>query len=250
MTATSRRIEVLGIPVDAVDMSGAIAFAEQALSVGQEPACILAVNPEKVAALRKQASLLQFFHKSQLLIPDGIGVVWAARWLHGAALGRVPGADLMDRLCAVAARLEAGIYLLGATEEVNAECARVLQARHSGLRVAGRRNGFANGDASDLVRDINQSGASILFVALGSPRQEQWIAAHRGSLSVKIIQGVGGTFDVVAGRVKRAPHSFQRMHLEWLYRLASDPRRISRQRVLPAFVGQVLMEKVRRKAGP
>jgi len=239
-------VNVLGVPVDALDMKTAVEFASRALQQAAKPACILAVNPEKVMTLQKDRWLRDFFTDVDLLIPDGIGVVWAAKMLHRVAMSRVPGADLMPELCRLATESGHRVFLFGAKEEVNAAAARNLQEMLPTLRIAGRAHGYWPKDkADDLVDQINGSGADILFVALGSPRQERWIAENQSKLTVRVIQGVGGTFDVISGVVKRAPEFWQRIHLEWFYRLLSDPRRIKRQAVYPAFVLKVLADKIR-----
>lgn len=239
------RVEILGVPVDAVDLPAAVARAAAALAGEGAPLRILAVNPEKVMTLHDDPWLLDFFRSTELLIPDGIGVVWAARTLHGVRASRVPGADLMVELCRMAAARGHSIYLLGAAEEVNAGAAATLASRFPGLRVAGRRNGyFRPEESAAIVDDINASGAGILFVALGSPRQERWIAEHLERLRPRVMQGIGGTLDTVTGRVRRAPRLFQRMHLEWFYRLASDPRRLRRQMKLPRFAGRVIAQRL------
>jgi N-acetylglucosaminyldiphosphoundecaprenol N-acetyl-beta-D-mannosaminyltransferase len=243
-----QRLEVLGAPVDAVDMRGAVAFVDDALRSGGRARSILAVNPEKVVALSQDRWLLDFFRGGALLIPDGIGVVWAARMLRRASLARVPGADLMQELCALAAKRGDPVFLFGAKEEVSAAAAAKLKATFPSLRIAGRANGYVPGEAiPELVEEINRSGAKILFVALGSPKQERWIAEHGPKLRVNLIQGVGGTFDTIAGHVKRAPRAWQRLNLEWLYRLLDDPRRVRRQAVLPGFAWRVLLETLRQR---
>jgi N-acetylglucosaminyldiphosphoundecaprenol N-acetyl-beta-D-mannosaminyltransferase len=241
-----RRVEILGVPVDVVNMASAVAFADRAVRAAGRPACILAVNPEKVMTLRGDRWLLEFFSAADLLIPDGIGVVWAAKMLYGASVSRVAGADLMLELCALAGNRGYGIYLFGAREEVSVAAASKLQAAFPSLRIAGRTNGYLRGSrANALVDEINESGTDVLFVALGSPKQEQWIAENRSRLKVKVIQGVGGTLDTIAGYVKRAPRMWQRWHLEWFYRLLSDPRRARRQAVCPVYACKVLWEKLR-----
>jgi N-acetylglucosaminyldiphosphoundecaprenol N-acetyl-beta-D-mannosaminyltransferase len=129
---------------------------------------------------------------------------------------------------------------------VSSGAAEVLVRRYPGLRIVGRRNGyFQPEEVPAIVDEINASGAKILFVALGSPRQERWIAENLPRLSVHVIQGIGGTLDTLTGHVKRAPRAFQKMHLEWFYRLASDPRRLRRQMNLPRFAAQVIRERLR-----
>lgn len=242
---TPRRVDVLGVPVDAVDLQGALAFADRAVRSGRLSMCILAVNPEKVIALHRNPALAAFFRSAGLLIPDGIGVVWAARVLHGVRAARVPGADLMQELCSLAAKRGYPVYLLGAKEEVSATAAHRLEERYPGLLVAGRTNGFVPLERmGEVVDEINRSGARILFVALGSPRQEHWIAEHGPRLRVNVIQGIGGTLDTIAGNVKRAPAVWQRANLEWLFRLLSNPRRIGRQSGLVEFAWKVLLSKL------
>jgi N-acetylglucosaminyldiphosphoundecaprenol N-acetyl-beta-D-mannosaminyltransferase len=240
-----QRVEVLGIPVDAVDMARALAIAEDALRVGGSARAILAVNPEKVIALSKDPALLEYFRGATLLLPDGIGVVWAARRLRGSSLARVPGADFMQELCALAASRGHPIFLFGAREEVSAAAAARLQERFPSLRIAGRANGYLPQEAMPgLVDAINRSGAEILFVALGSPRQERWIAEHAASLRVTLIQGLGGTLDTITGHVRRAPLAWQRRNVEWLYRLLHEPRLIRRDVAKAAFALRVLAELV------
>jgi N-acetylglucosaminyldiphosphoundecaprenol N-acetyl-beta-D-mannosaminyltransferase len=238
------RIEVLGVPLDLVDMHGALAAAEHLINGSANAGCVLAVNPEKVIALRQDKWLLDFFRQAALLIPDGIGAVWAARTLSGATVGRVPGADLMQNLCAKAAGNGYKVFFYGAKEEVSAGAVEILKQRYPGLKVVGRRNGYVPSEQMDgLVAEINASGAQILFIALGSPRQEKWVAQYGDQLQVKVIQGIGGTLDTITGHVKRAPIAWQRLNLEWFYRLLKEPKRIKRQILLPVFALMVLKQK-------
>lgn len=233
---TPERIDILGVPVDCVDMAGAVDFLCDHVEQGKGCATVFAVNPEKVMRARRDTDLHRLLASATLLIPDGIGVVIAARWLKLGRFGRVPGSELMPRLCSEAAERGHGVFLFGARPEVNEAAAAALARRYPGLAIAGRQHGYvAKADMPALVERINASGADILFVALGSPRQEAWMCAHAADLNVKVAQGVGGTFDVLAGRVNRAPKFFRSVNLEWLYRLACEPRRIWRQRALLSF---------------
>jgi len=238
------RTDVLGIPVDCVTMAGAVAYAEQMIENGLRGSYILAINPEKVMALLKDNALHQTFAAAALLIPDGIGVVWAIRRLQGIRAVRVPGSELMPKLCEVAARKGYGVFLFGSKEEVNRESAEILAKRYPGLKIVDRANGYLKTEEMPgLVEKINTSGAKILFVALGSPKQEQWIQQWLPKLNVAVCQGIGGTLDTVVGTVKRAPPIFCRLGLEWFYRLVTDPRRARRQAVLPVFALKVLLAK-------
>lgn len=240
-----RRVRVLGIPVDAVDMSGALEFVDSLLEAPGLRNCILAVNPEKIRVLSNDDVLRAMFESATLLLPDGIGVVMAARFLHGVRISRVPGADLMQNLCARAARNGRKVFIYGAGEDVNREAAERLRKAFPGIKIVGRCNGYVAEEEMDgLIQQINASGADLLFVALGSPRQELWMQRYLPLLNVKVCQGIGGTLDTIVGTVKRAPAFWQRIGLEWFYRLMKEPKRIRRQAVLPLFVLRVLMQRI------
>ena len=239
-----RRIEILGVPVDCLTMDRTVELAASVLA-GNVAHSIVAVNPEKVMRARYDVRLRDQLRRAGVLIPDGIGVVIAARILGLGRLQRVPGSELMPRLCELAAQTGRRVFLFGAAPDVNERAAQVLQTRYRGLTVAGTQHGFLkDGDMPDLVGRINSSQADILFVALGSPKQEDWIDRYLPQLNVKICQGVGGTFDVIAGRVRRAPAAFRAVHLEWFYRLVANPRRLHRQSALPRFAFHILKQRV------
>lgn len=244
------RVPILDLWVDSVDMAGAVARAERFLLEGGRPHSIFAVNPEKNFSIPRDRFLLDAFKGADLLIPDGVGVVWAARMLHGLKLRRVTGVALMEELCRLAARTGHSVFVYGAREAVNARAVTLLRGRHPGLRVAGRSNGYIAGDGMErLVASINASKAAILFMALGSPMQERWFATHGPSLAhVRICQGIGGALDVLAGTVKRAPGIWQDLWLEWLYRLLREPSRLARQTSLARFVVQVLKARLQQPA--
>ena len=238
------RTAVLGVPVDCVTVDGAVAYAERQIDDGARGLCILAINPEKVMTLLKDDALRETFSRAALLIPDGIGVVWAMRYLNGVDAVRVPGAELMPKLCELAAHKGYGVFLFGSKEEVSQGAAEILVQRYPGLRVVGRTNGYLSpAEMPGLVEQINASGADLLFVALGSPRQEQWIQQWLPQLQVGLCQGIGGTLDTIVGTVKRAPPLFCQWGLEWFYRLVTDPRRARRQAVLPLFAAKVIRAK-------
>jgi N-acetylglucosaminyldiphosphoundecaprenol N-acetyl-beta-D-mannosaminyltransferase len=241
------RTEVLGVPVDAVNMQSALdrvrmMFADTATHT------IFAVNPEKVIAAQENPELLRALNNASLLVPDGIGVVFAARLLGKGRMERVPGSDLMPEICALAATEGYSVFLFGAKPGIADEAAAILQARYPGLRVAGTHHGYVpEGQTADLIRKINDSRADALFVGLGSPKQEFWLDQYRDHLDVRVCQGVGGTLDAICGNPKRAPRWVQRLYLEWLHRLLLQPRRARRQSVLPRFVRQVLERTLARK---
>ena len=234
------RTSVLGVPVDAVTMESALEQIRTMLA-GEVTNLVLAVNPEKVMAAQKNPELLKVLGSASLLVPDGIGVVIAARILGGVSMKRVPGSDLMPEICGLAASEGHSVFLFGARPGVAAEAAELLRQRYPGLVIAGTQHGYVpEEEMGALVRAINDSGAAVLFVGLGSPRQELWLNKHRHMLKVRVCQGVGGSFDAICGNPKRAPRWAQRVHLEWLHRLVLQPRRADRQSALPRFIAAVL----------
>jgi N-acetylglucosaminyldiphosphoundecaprenol N-acetyl-beta-D-mannosaminyltransferase len=242
------RVRILGVPVDCVNVTVALKNIEEIIAKGKSGHYIMAVNPEKVIAARKRPFLKKMFEQASFLLPDGIGVVMAMRMLHGIKNGRVAGADLMQKLCERAAKRGYRIFVYGAREAVNQKAVTILRERYPGLKIVGRCHGYVGEEQMDeLIAAINASDADILFVALGSPKQEEWIDQHVGKLHVKVCQGIGGTLDVIAGNVKRAPGIFCALGLEWLYRLLAEPKRWKRQLVLPVFAGKVIQEKFRNR---
>ena len=240
------RTQILGVPVDIVTMETALNFVKEYVNTpGNPPGFILAVNPEKVMCLREDAVLLSFFEKAALLIPDGIGVVKALKLSGHKNVARVPGADLMQNICKQAPAENYRIFIYGATEDVNSAACAELERRNPGIQIVGRSNGYVKTEEMDsLIEKINKSGANILFLALGSPGQERWMEKYASRLtSVKICQGIGGTLDTIIGKVKRAPLAWQKLNLEWLYRLLKQPKRIMRQTNLVRFLYLILVKK-------
>ncbi len=238
------RVDILGVPMDCVTMSSAVE-AVDTLVQGDSPRAIIAVNPEKIMKARHDANLLHAIQGAGLLIPDGIGAVIAARLLWHKRLQRVPGSELMPAICDLAQRKGYTVYLYGAAPEVNRVAEARLRSLYPNLRIVGAQDGYVPESRMDeVIEAINNSGAQILFVALGSPRQELWMGKYLHRLQVKVCQGVGGTFDVLAGKVRRAPKLFCVLNLEWLYRLLSQPARLIRQTALPLFAMRVVREKL------
>lgn len=242
------RESVLNTPVDCVNMAGALRHVEDFIRNAKRPATILAVNPEKVYAIRGNRFLKDFFQEAALLLPDGIGIVYALR-LQGRRVTRVAGSDLMPMICAMAAEKCYSIFIYGASEAVNSAAVERLNKRFPTIRIVGRANGYLPPTAmDDLVARINRSGAQILFVALGSPRQEQWMRDYLEQLeTVKVCQGIGGTLDTIVGTVRRAPSLMRKLNLEWLFRLLQQPSRAGRQIRLVQFMWEVGVAQLKRR---
>ena len=233
---TIPRIDILGVPVDCLTSREAIGAVGRMLHTSR-PDSVIAVNPEKVMQARRNPRLLEQLMQTSLLIPDGIGVVWAARRKSGRRVQRVAGADLMPEVCEMARQQGSRIFLFGGKPGISDRVALSLQSRHSGINIVGTQHGYvAEPDMDALIARINDLKTDILFLALGSPKQECWMARYLPRLNIKLCQGVGGTFDVLAGHVRRAPKVFQICHTEWLYRLLTNPTRLSRQQNLVPYV--------------
>jgi len=245
MSTHENRLKILNVWVDPVDMNGALQRVENFVEQGDRPHSVFAVNPEKNFSVPRDPNLHKVFSEADLLIPDGIGVVMAARILYRVGLSRVPGVEMMDEICRLSARKGYRVFIYGAKEDVSAKAAETLRLRYPSLDIVGRANGYVSPEETPkLIEQINASGAQILFLALGSPRQENWFATYASQLqTVRVCQGIGGTLDTIAGTVKRAPEFWCNMNLEWFYRLISEPKRIARQKVLPVFAYQVFRRK-------
>ena len=179
---------------------------------------------------------------------DGIGVIYAARILGRPLKGRCPGIDFASGLMASMAAGGRRLYLLGAKPGVAEAAARNLEARYPGLSICGTHDGYFQEDGP-VVEEIRRSGADAVFVCLGAPKQEYWMREHGPATGARLMAGLGGSLDVFAGVVERAPESWQKMGLEWLYRLMKEPSRIGRMARLPLFLASALGERCKRKGG-
>lgn len=184
------------------------------------------VNVAKIVHMQSDMDLRKSVNDCDIVNIDGMGVVWGARFLGHKVPERVAGVDLFHDLLAMSAQERFPVYLLGATAEVVAQTAQRVQLLYPGLTVAGYHHGYFWEDEEAMVRVIRESGARLLFVAITSPKKENFINRWRDQLGVNFVMGVGGTFDVVAGKVKRAPLWMQRSGLEWLFRVIQEPRRM------------------------
>jgi N-acetylglucosaminyldiphosphoundecaprenol N-acetyl-beta-D-mannosaminyltransferase len=244
----SSRTSILGVPVDAVNMELTLDAVRQMLA-SSETSTIVAVNPEKVIAAQNCPDLMRALENASLVIPDGIGVVLGARLLGTGRMERVAGADLMPEICSLAAAEGQGVFLYGSKQEIVSKAKTLLEEGFPNLRVVGIQNGYLpDGEMDQLIKSINESGAGVLFVGLGSPKQELWLNRYATELNVRVCQCVGGSFDALCGYPKRAPKLLREFHLEWLYRLVSQPMRAHRQLALPHFAAQVLRSAIRKKS--
>ncbi|RNF39979.1 WecB/TagA/CpsF family glycosyltransferase [Planococcus salinus] len=229
----------LGVHVSPLSYEGIIEDLEGRMAHGRQ-STIIAVNPEKVMAAQRDEQVKKLINSSTYQIADGIGILLAARLKGGNINSRVTGVDMMANLLKFAEEQGHPVYFYGAKEEVVTKAISNIRATHPAIPIAGYTNGYHK-DEDALVRKIRDSGARIIFVALGSPKQELWIQRNMSKLpNVLVFQGVGGSFDVFSGTVKRAPELFRKYGIEWLYRLLSSPSRFKRQLNLPIFLMKVM----------
>lgn len=220
-----QRIEVLDCPMDVASMGETVEVIRGAVAAGRFTQHVV-VNVAKLVHMRTDAQLKESVHSCDIINIDGMGVVLGARFLGHAVAERVAGVDLFHELLAMSADNGFSVFLLGAQDDVVATAADKVQALYPALNIAGYHHGYFWDDEAVMVKKIRASGAQLLFVAITSPKKENFINRWRDQLGVTFVMGVGGTFDVVAGKVKRAPSWMQKYGLEWLYRVVQEPGRM------------------------
>lgn len=233
-------VDVLGVPVDRIALCEALARVAQMVASG-EGGLVVTANPEMVMAARRDLELREALSRASLVVADGIGVVWAAARLGRPIPGRVAGIELLSALLERAEEDAWPVYFLGARPGVVERAVQAIRARFPGLAVAGWRDGYFPLDsARDVAERVRETGARLLVLAMGVPREQVfWLRARRELAGIAVL-GVGGSLDVWAGARRRAPRWMRRLNLEWLFRLVSEPRRLRRQLALPAFAFAVL----------
>jgi N-acetylglucosaminyldiphosphoundecaprenol N-acetyl-beta-D-mannosaminyltransferase len=229
-------IDILGCRVDAIDRVSAVARVAE-LARGASPSLVVTLGVEMVMAAQTNAAFRDVVNGAALCVCDTIGLLLASRLRGGPLRERVTGVQLIDDLAARSATTgDVRLYLFGASPRTAERAAVMLRERYPGAQIAGTQNGyFKDADIPAITAAVRASGANVLCVGLGSPRQEMWLAEHLAQTGCGVGIGVGGSFDIFAGTVKRAPAVFQRAGLEWAYRLVSQPSRWRRQLALPMF---------------
>lgn len=229
----------MGVQVDAVTMAEAVEIVEKLIAAGK-PSIVATANAEMLMRATKDAELKAVLNAAELVVPDGAGTVWAAHHLGYKMPERVAGFDLVQELMKLAPSKSQRIFLFGAAAGIADKAKAKAEELYRGINIVGTRNGFFTAaDESEIVAQIRAAKPDILLAALGVPKQEKWLAAHKAELKVPVSIGVGGTFDVMAGVVKRAPKWMQRAKLEWLFRAMLQPSRAGRLIALPKFVLKV-----------
>ena len=237
-------VKILGIPVSPYTMASAVDFLQESV-LKQQNIFVVTANAEIIMLAKENPDYMEvLIHQADLILPDGAGTVWAGRTLGYNIPERVAGYDLFLQLLSVAAKQKLPVYFFGGAPGIADNAALCGQKRYLGLIVAGTHNGyFTEDEVPDIIEKINQSGAQMLFAALGAPKQEYWLACNAKKLKPFLRMGIGGSFDVLAGKVRRAPQWMQDAKLEWFYRLIKQPSRFTRMLALPRFVACILAAK-------
>ncbi len=237
-------VDILGLRVHNVNMEDSLAIIE-AFSRSGIPHHITTVNPEFVMLSHRDANFKHVVNSSALATPDGEGILWAARMLGHPMKERVTGVDSVRKYSSLASRKNLKVFFLGAAPGIAEQVALRLREEHPGLAVAGTYAGSPDPkEEEDICRMIRAAAPHILFVAYGTPAQEFWISRNLIKLGVPVTIGVGGSFDFIAGKSKRAPQWIQNARAEWLYRLFQEPRRWRRMLALPKFAAAVVQQKI------
>ena len=239
----SERVEILGVKVDAVTMAQAVECVEK-LIAAQKNSIVATANAEMLMRATNDAELKNILNAAELVVPDGAGTVWAARHLGYKMPERVAGFDLVQELMLIAPSKGYKFFFFGSAPGIADKAKLKAEKIYPSVQIVGTRNGyFSADDEPEIIAQIKNSKPDILLAALGVPKQEKWLAAHKDELNVPVSIGVGGTFDVMAGIVKRAPKWMQRAKLEWLFRAMLQPSRAGRLAALPKFVFKVISQK-------
>ena len=230
------RLEILGVGIDKVNSQQALEKIGEFIASGQ-PHQIVTANAEIIYQASKNEKMRHVINNAQMVTADGSGVVWASRQLGEPLEQRVTGIDLVNSICEQSAKDKWKIYILGSAPGVAAAAAVNIRNKFPGCNIVGTHHGYFNAkEEKQILAELEQLKPDVLFVALGAPKQEYWIAGHLAELGIPVGMGIGGSMDVLSGNVKRAPKWMQKMSLEWLYRLLIQPTRFKRVLALPKFM--------------
>ena len=218
-------VEIMNVPFDATGMKGAVNKIMAFFDDGGEH-IVCTPNPEIVMEAQHDKVLLGILRASDLVVPDGVGIVWASKFAKTKLKERVSGYDLCLALFDKLKNTEKTVYFFGGSPGVASEASKRISVKYKGIKIVGYRNGyFTSKDESQIIADIRAVSPDLLLVGLGSPKQEKWMAAHQGEID-GLMLGVGAGFDYYAENIKRAPMWMQKHNLEWVYRLVQDPKRL------------------------
>lgn len=228
------KIDILGVEFDNVTLKEAVSKGT-ALVAGDHFHYVVTPNPEIINLAREKDSYRETLNKASLVLPDGIGVIYAGKILGRPLQERVPGIDFATGLLEEIAKENRRLYLLGAKPGVAQKAAERLQEQYPGLFICGTGDGYFT-DSEEVIEKLKKANAEVVFVCLGAPKQEFWMAEYGPKSGAKLMVGLGGALDVLSGEIQRAPGAWQKLGLEWFYRLLHQPSRIGRMAKLPLFL--------------
>lgn len=234
----TEKINVLGVEFNNGTKQQFVDIFEERV-INHKKTFVVTANPEIVMHANKNPHYMKTLQQADFIIPDGIGVVFGSKILKRPIIERVAGVELMKDLLEVANRRKLRVFFLGAKEEVVGQVAQNVQKDYPDLVVAGYHHGFFKQNDKQIVEKVKSTKPDLVFVALGFPRQENWIVNHFSEFEKGYFMGVGGSFDILAGTVKRAPKVWIKLNLEWLYRVIKQPQRMKRMAFLPLFILKV-----------
>ncbi len=235
-------INILGVNISTLTMQQTVKKALSFLEDGKNHV-VFTPNSEIIYEAYKNKDFADILNSSDINTADGIGVVYASKILKQPLAERVAGFDFLNELIKAAAPLNKKVFLFGSKPGVAQKAGETLEKKYPGIVICGMRNGYFKEEESEqIANQIKESGADIVLVCLGAPKQEKWIYKYKDMIGAKIIMGAGGSLDVLAGTVERAPEKWQKLGLEWAYRLKKEPKRIMRMTALPKFGFTVLFK--------
>jgi N-acetylglucosaminyldiphosphoundecaprenol N-acetyl-beta-D-mannosaminyltransferase len=258
MSDNRRKVNILGCPIDNLSLEEALAAIEKFIE-SKKPHQYIAINADKIVKMRKDDLFRDIILSSDLNIVDGQPLMWVSRLFGQPVKQRYGGIDIMDALMPLAERKGYGVYFLGGREEIVKNVAEKYRRRCPDLRITGWRNGYWEKEEEEgIIKNIKESGSDVLFFAMSSPKKEVFLKTYLGEIGVPFVMGVGGAFDVLAGKTKRAPEWVQKIGMEWLFRVIQEPRRLWKRYlvgntifmwlVLKEFVNLKIFRKNRKKS--
>lgn len=234
-------VKILGVPVHPLTMNESVAVLEEKLQK-KEQAFVVTANAEIIMMCQQDKEYNNIVsEQADLVLPDGAGAVWAGRYLGNEVPERVAGFDLYNQLLKLSADKGYKVYFFGGAPGVAEAAKNKAEELYPGVQIVGCRNGyFTEAQEEAIIKEINDAAPDMLFVALGAPKQEKWLVKYRNQLKPRVLMGIGGSFDVLAGKMERAPKWMQEASLEWAFRLYKQPSRFMRMLALPKFVLKVI----------
>jgi N-acetylglucosaminyldiphosphoundecaprenol N-acetyl-beta-D-mannosaminyltransferase len=240
-------VELYGVRVSSMGMQDTVNYLAEAIR-SRQPNQVITVNPIMIMSGLEDPSYMRVMQEAELLVPDGTGVVWAASFIGKPVKERVTGIELIHELMDRGQREGWRVYLLGTTADTIRAATDRLQERYPNIHIVGVRDGYFGDEEDDrVIEEIVKAEPDILLVGRAANNQEPWIGKYKHRLNIPVMMGVGGSFDVISGKLKRAPKIVQRLGLEWLFRLIQEPYRYKRMLILPKFALKVIRDKEKLK---